>query len=450
MIKAFLISFRLRNTYKANGFIYFLRQLPLVKKLIPAKAYKSRGLKRLANVVAWIREFVTAFLWKGIYLLIVFGIVLSMHEGAEASAFLNAFFFLTLAGGFLNTQLFDPTNDKYYAIILMGMNAKDYTVSNYIYFLIKVIVGFLPLTCLFAFLLDLGPLWGVGMMLYVLFVKLVFAAFILWDDVKDSKLGTVSSEEEKRMAVLVWIAAALLCVLGFGLPYTGLVFPVWVYGLILGLLFLMSVPSAIYIFLCRDYQRVCRELLKNVAALYLAAAALGGVMYALDVHTNTGFYIRRLLAGETTEAMPLFFWTFLLAGGYFGVRYLLAAVWSAKKERDPFYRVTLCYQGKEGTVTAFLDTGNRLKEPVTKRPVHILTYEEGIKLCETVPSFIYIPFSSIGMKNGMLPGIFLDSMTVEKDGKAMVVEKPLIAIVREPLSPDNAYQMLLNETIDHK
>ena len=52
MIKAFLISFRLRNTYKANGFIYFLRQLPLVKKLIPAKAYKSRGLKRLANVVA--------------------------------------------------------------------------------------------------------------------------------------------------------------------------------------------------------------------------------------------------------------------------------------------------------------------------------------------------------------------------------------------------------------
>lgn len=266
MIKAFLISFRLRNTYKANGFIYFLRQLPLVKKLIPAKAYKSRGLKRLANVVAWIREFVTAFLWKGIYLLIVFGIVLSMHEGAEASAFLNAFFFLTLAGGFLNTQLFDPTNDKYYAIILMGMNAKDYTVSNYIYFLIKVIVGFLPLTCLFAFLLDLGPLWGVGMMLYVLFVKLVFAAFILWDDVKDSKLGTVSSEEEKRMAVLVWIAAALLCVLGFGLPYTGLVFPVWVYGLILGLLFLMSVPSAIYIFLCRDYQRVCRELLKKAPA----------------------------------------------------------------------------------------------------------------------------------------------------------------------------------------
>ena len=196
--------------------------------------------------------------------------------------------------------------------------------------------------------------------------------------------------------------------------------------------------------------RNCRELLKNVAALYLAAAALGGVMYALDVHTNTGFYIRRLLAGETTEAMPLFFWTFLLAGGYFGVRYLLAAVWSARKERDPFYRVTLCYQGKEETVTAFLDTGNRLKEPVTKRPVHILTYEEGIKLCETVPSFIYIPFSSIGMKNGMLPGIFLDSMTVEKDGKAMVVEKPLIAIVREPLSPDNAYQMLLNETIDHE
>ena len=123
--------------------------------------------------------------------------------------------------------------------------------------------------------------------------------------------------------------------------------------------------------------RNCRELLKNVAALYLAAAALGGVMYALDVHTNTGFYIRRLLAGETTEAMPLFFWTFLLAGGYFGVRYLLAAVWSAKKERDPFYRVTLCYQGKEETVTAFLD-GYYEKHPLDNSYEGILARRSGL------------------------------------------------------------------------
>lgn len=194
--------------------------------------------------------------------------------------------------------------------------------------------------------------------------------------------------------------------------------------------------------------KTVRELTKTTGALYLTATALGGAMYALDIHTNTGFYIRRLLAGETTEAMPLFFWTFLLAGGYFLVKYMMMSVWSVRKEKNNFYQVTLYYRGKQKKVTAFLDTGNRLKEPVTKRPVHILTYDEGRKICEKVPSFIYIPFSSIGTKMGMLPGIFLDSMTVEKDGRSVVIEKPLVAIVRQPLSPDNAYQMLLNEMIN--
>ena len=118
------------------------------------------------------------FLWKAVYLLVVFGLVISIHEGREAQSFLNAFFFLTLVGGFFNTQLFDPTNDKYYAIILMGMDARLYTVSNYIYFLLKVIIGFLPVNLLMAWLVGLGPLWGIPMTLYVLFVKLVFSGFI--------------------------------------------------------------------------------------------------------------------------------------------------------------------------------------------------------------------------------------------------------------------------------
>ncbi|MEY8338782.1 sigma-E processing peptidase SpoIIGA [Lachnospiraceae bacterium 62-35] len=193
-----------------------------------------------------------------------------------------------------------------------------------------------------------------------------------------------------------------------------------------------------------------KELVKTAAALYLTATALGGFLYALDCRTNAVFYIRRLLAGDSTEAMPLFLWTFFIAGAYFAVRYMMMSAWKMKREKNHFYEVTLCYRGKEAKVTAFLDTGNRLKEPATKNPVHILTYEEGIKICEKVPSFIYIPFSSIGTKMGMLPGIFMDSMVVEKDGKAVIVEKPLVAIVRQQLSPDGSYQMLLNETMKEK
>ena len=42
-------------------------------------------------------------------------------------------FFLTLIGAVMNTYMFNPTKDKYYAILLMRMNAREYTLVNYSY-----------------------------------------------------------------------------------------------------------------------------------------------------------------------------------------------------------------------------------------------------------------------------------------------------------------------------
>ncbi len=47
----------------------------------------------------------------------------------------------------MNTYLFDPTKDKYYAMFLMNMDAKEYTISNYLYQMIKSVDRFLPFTC---------------------------------------------------------------------------------------------------------------------------------------------------------------------------------------------------------------------------------------------------------------------------------------------------------------
>ena len=54
----------------------------------------------------------------------------------------------------MNTSIFNPTRDKYYAMILLRMNARSYTLANYGYALLKVVVGFLPFTILFG--LDRG------------------------------------------------------------------------------------------------------------------------------------------------------------------------------------------------------------------------------------------------------------------------------------------------------
>ena len=106
-----------------------------------------------------IMPIVSIFLGKLLYFLtMVCGVGLLYERAPAGLSFLHILFFLTLIGSYMNTSIFNPSRDKYYAVILLRMNARSYTLSNYGYALGKVVVGFLPFTILFG--LDRGvPLW---------------------------------------------------------------------------------------------------------------------------------------------------------------------------------------------------------------------------------------------------------------------------------------------------
>lgn len=186
------------------------------------------------------------------------------------------------------------------------------------------------------------------------------------------------------------------------------------------------------------------EILKTAGALCVAAAVMSGLINTLYQHTKAGYYIEQLLAGNSQGAIPFYRLLLLALGAWFGLRFLLSLVVTAVKERSHFYQVTMHYKGKEKRVTALLDTGNRLYEPVSKKPVHVVTYEAVRELCESVNGVVYIPFGSVG-KSGVLPGIYLDDMEVRQGNKVKRIEKPLVAVCRKSLSPRGDYQMLLHE-----
>ena len=67
----------------------------------------------------------------------------NIDSSLQPAFFLNILLFLTIAGAVSNNRLFEPGRDKYYSIILMRMNAAKYTITNYLYELLKIIIGFL-------------------------------------------------------------------------------------------------------------------------------------------------------------------------------------------------------------------------------------------------------------------------------------------------------------------
>ena len=112
MRSTFRLSFALKNTYRVNGILYSLKQIPLLRRLLPQALYRSRGLKRFAGLLAAVWELLTAFLGKLLYMLtMVTGVGVLYENAARGTVFLHILLCLTVIGGFMNTGLFNPTRD---------------------------------------------------------------------------------------------------------------------------------------------------------------------------------------------------------------------------------------------------------------------------------------------------------------------------------------------------
>ena len=59
----------------------------------------------------------------------------------------------------------------------------------------------------------------------------------------------------------------------------------------------------------------------------------------------------------------------------------------------------------------------------------------------------YIPYRSVGKEQGMLTGIVFERMEIFRDSGVLTVEKPVVAVAREPLSADGSFTMLLPEEL---
>ena len=71
MYKTLRLSFSLKNTYRVNSILFGIKQIPLIKKILPDALYSVRGLKIFANILSVIWEIVSMFLGKLLYFVIM-------------------------------------------------------------------------------------------------------------------------------------------------------------------------------------------------------------------------------------------------------------------------------------------------------------------------------------------------------------------------------------------
>lgn len=256
MARTLRITFSLRNAYRVNNILYALKQIPLVGRILPEALYQEPGLKILANIISVLWEIFAALIGKGAYFLILLGAVALYPSPEKRALFLYLMVICTVLGGFVNTYMFNPTKDKYYALILLRMDARSYTLVNYGYALIKLAAAYLLFGLLLGGLVDL-PVWQrVLLPLFAVGVKLFAAAYMLRDYEK-----TGNASNENKVGPLYWAALFLGLAAAFGLPAIGIFLPETASLIFMGLGVALGAFSARRILRFAFYRNMYQELL---------------------------------------------------------------------------------------------------------------------------------------------------------------------------------------------
>lgn len=260
MLNTLRLSFSLKNIYRVNAILHSLKQIPLLKRLLPETLYQVRGLKVFANVLTALWELITIFLFKYLYFFVmVCGLELVRPELQSKEAFLHVLLLLTLIGSFMHTNMFDATRDKYYAMILLRMNAREYTLVNYGYYLLKGIVGFLPWVLVFGLGREV-PLWLCLLIPFaVAGTKLAVDSYSLWDY---AQTGHVRNDS--KLKKWPWLLTAVLLPLAYLPLLVGAVLPLKVSAV----LWVLCIPAGLLglrqILLFRYYREINQELLAGL------------------------------------------------------------------------------------------------------------------------------------------------------------------------------------------
>lgn len=256
MIKSFITSFKLRNTYRANSIIYSIKQFPIINKILPNSLYKNKGLKIFANIISILIELIFTFLGKFGYIVLMVFLMTFIYKTNNANTFLHIFTFLTICGAVLNTYMLNPTKDKYYAIVLMNFDAKKYGLSNYYYQLLRVIIGFMPFTIYFGLMVNI-PLWlCILLPFFVVAVKLIVMGYCMLDFKKTGK-----AKNENIPTTIVWSIIAVCVLLAYGLPALNIVINQTIFLGIFAVAILVGVFSIIIINNFKSYRKMYKQIL---------------------------------------------------------------------------------------------------------------------------------------------------------------------------------------------
>lgn len=115
----------------------------------------------------------------------------------------------------------------------------------------------------------------------------------------------------------------------------------------------------------------------NVIYLYMVSIILGGFIYYLNIEFKNSNYLILILIA------PIILYIFI------------KSITALKEIKNYYYKVSIVFNDNDKlNITGFLDTGNKLTDPITNKPI-ILINKKKIKGSINIRSPMYVPYNTL-------------------------------------------------------
>ena len=138
--------------------------------------------------------------------------------------------------------------------------------------------------------------------------------------------------------------------------------------------------------------------------------------------------------------------SFALLGflGYALIKFLIGKM--QEEGRGDIKKIRIPIGDSDVHLTALLDTGNHLSEPISGAPVCIVSQSAAkeFQICFVPEKYHAIPYTSVGKKSGIMDAYELPELIIEDTYREIYCKRVIVAICNTGISEDSVYQMILN------
>ncbi len=206
-----------------------------------------------------------------------------------------------------------------------------------------------------------------------IYIDLIFLINLFFDFFLLLTINIALKRYTKIFKILLGALSGSLSLISLFIPFNSIF--LFFFKLLLGLLMCL---------ISFGYKNI-RYTLSNILYLYMTSIILGGFLYYLKLESKITLYYKGLSFSYLLLIIiaPLVLFVFL------------KSLKVLKEVQNYYYKITIILSNNyELTTTAFLDTGNKLIDPITNKPI-ILINKKLINSEIKIHSPMYVPYNTI-------------------------------------------------------